>query len=264
MTKNSLEVLISCMNQQDISLVDKSKITTDVLMINQCDTDGEITIEKNGQRIRKIDVNQRGLSNSRNMAIENANGELCLLCDDDEVMEADYADIIQNAFKELPQADIIVFQVKNQTSKLKCKIYQLSRLECLRVSSWQIAFRRSAIMDSGVRFDPWLGAGTQQGCGEENKFLLDCMKKGIKIYHYPQEIASVKQEISTWFHGFDKEFFYQRGRVTGYLLGHLVATAYAVYYAVGKRFMYKEYCSFWEALSYMIKGVWNSKMKKVE
>lgn len=262
MTKNSPEVLISCMNQPDVSLVDKSKITTDVLMINQCDKDGEITIEKNGQRIRKIDVNQRGLSNSRNMAIENAGGGLCLLCDDDEVMEADYAYTIQKAFKELPQADILVFQVKNLASKLKPEVYKLSKLQCLRVCSVQIAFRKDSVKNSGVRFDPLLGAGTVQGCGEENKFLLDCLKAGLKIYHYPQCIATVNQEDSTWFTNFDKEFFYQRGRVTGYMLGRPLALLYAFYYVLGKYSMYKKDCSFLDALRCILKGIFNNDLRK--
>ena len=262
MKNNSLEVLISCMNQSDISLVEDSKITTDVLMINQCDTDGEFLEERNNQCIRKIDVKQRGLSNSRNMAIENAMGDICLLCDDDEVMEPDYQDTIKKAFDEIPQADIIVFQVKNLSNKLKPQIHQLSKLQCLRVCSVQIAFRRKAITESGVRFDPLLGAGTTQGCGEENKFLLDCLKEGLNIYHYPKCIASIKKQDSTWFTKFDKEFFYQRGKVTGYMLGKPLALLYAIYYVFRKRSMYKQDCSSVAAMQCLIKGIFSNELKK--
>ena len=261
----SLEVLISCMNQTDMSLVSKSNITSDVLIINQCGRNAEMITEiRENQKIRRLDVNQRGLSNSRNTALENAKGDICLLCDDDEAMENGYDQCILNAFKEIPKADVIVFQISNQRSKLKDKIYKLSRLECLRVSSWQIAFRRNAVLNANVQFDPWLGAGTEQGCGEENKFLLDCMKCGLKIYHCPTVIASVKQEVSTWFHGYDSTFFYQRGKVTGYILGRPTAMLYAAYYACNKKSVYEKYCSFGEALCCMLKGIWSKESGKME
>ena len=38
--KLKLEVMISCMNQVDCSLVERSGITSDVIMINQCDEKG--------------------------------------------------------------------------------------------------------------------------------------------------------------------------------------------------------------------------------
>lgn len=262
MKDNSLEVLISCMNQSDISLVEKSKITTDVLMINQCNTDGEFFAEKDNQRIRKLDVNQRGLSNSRNLALDNAIGDICLICDDDEEMQPDYKQTIERAFEELPQADIIIFLVKNHACKLKKKIYCLSKLDCLKVCSWQIAFRRKKILDAGIRFDPQLGAGTVQGCGEENKFLLDCLNAGVSIYHHPSHIASVKQEESTWFHGYNKNFFYQRGVVTTYMLGRSLALLYAFYYVVRKRSMYKQDCSSLMALWCLLKGIFSNELKK--
>lgn len=252
----SLEVLISCMNQLDISLIEKSGIITDALMINQCDWDNDLITEKNERRIRKIDVKQRGLSKSRNMAIEYATGDICLICDDDEILNKDYEDVIIHAFEALPQADIIVFQLKNHTSKLKNKIYKLSKLQCLRVCSVQIAFRREVIKDSTIRFDTWLGAGTPQGCGEENKFLIDCLQAGMKIYHYPEEIGMIDQGESTWFTGFNKEFFYKRGIVTRYILGKVLATVYAFYYVFGKYYIYKNDCSLWIAINCILKGIY--------
>lgn len=252
----SLEVLVSCMNQQDISLIEKSGITTDALMINQCDCNGEVIVEKNGKKIRKINTDQRGLSKSRNMAIEYAKGDICLICDDDEILNEGYENNIVHAFEELPQADIIVFRIKNHKTKLKDKIYKLSKFQCLRVCSVQIAFRRKKIKDSSIHFDTQLGAGTPLGCGEENKFLIDCLRAGMQIYHYPKEIAMLEQGTSTWFTGYDRDFFYKRGIVTGYILGKLLATAYAFYYVLGKYSMYKKECSLWNALSCILKGIY--------
>ena len=50
----------------------------------------------------------------------------------------------------------------------------------LRVCSCQITFKRASIIDNKLIFDVKLGAGTGNGAGEENKFLLDCYDKGLK------------------------------------------------------------------------------------
>ena len=52
------------------------------------------------------------------MAIANANGDFCLICDDDERFFPTYVQDIIKAFQDLPQADVIAFQVQRSPSKL--------------------------------------------------------------------------------------------------------------------------------------------------
>ena len=59
-----LEVLISCMNQTDLSIVEKSQLTGDVLIINQAETDSCVEVNHDNQRVRMITTKARGLSNS--------------------------------------------------------------------------------------------------------------------------------------------------------------------------------------------------------
>lgn len=260
----SLEVLVSCMYELDETIIGRSRITSDVLLINQCDCENTLEYKVGNQRIRRIDTKQRGLSHSRNMAIEHAENNLCLLCDDDELFEPDYENTIINAFQQLKNADIIVFLLANQPCSLKRNVHKLNYLECLRVCSWQIAFRRKSILESGVRFNPLIGAGSGNGCGEENKFLMDCYKEGLKIYYFPKNIASVLQVNSTWFRGFDKTFFYQRGIVTRYMLGLPLSVAYAFYYAFVKRNLYGQQISMYCALKEMLYGIRNNDIGKEE
>ena len=260
----SLEVLVSCMHEPDEAIVRRSQINSDVLLINQCDCKNTLEYQVGNQCIRRIDTRQRGLSRSRNMAIEHAQNDLCLLCDDDEIFEPDYETTIINAFQQLKNADIMVFLLANQPCSLKRSIHKLNYLECLRVCSCQIAFRRKSVLESGVRFSPLIGAGSGNGCGEENKFLLDCYKKGLRIYHFPQTIASLRQEGSTWFQGFNDAFFYQRGIVTRYMLGLPLSAVYAFYYAFAKRNLYKQQISIHCALKEMLCGIRNNDIGKEE
>ncbi len=134
--------------------------------------------------------------------------------------------------------------------------------QTMKVSSWQISFRRQRLLDANVRFDPLLGAGTGNGAEEELKFLTDCEKAGLAIYYVPVEIASVGQEQSTWFRGFTGEFFENRGATTRYILGFWLACGYALYYTLRKYSLYRKEISPWAALKATLRGIWKNKIGK--
>jgi len=262
----NLEVLISCMNQNDISIVEKSLLTGNVLIINQCQENQTLEIWREHQRIRMISTTERGLSNSRNMAIHASDGDICLLCDDDEVFNSDYEKVILQSFQRLPDADIIAFHVQNKVTRIK-KACCVNFIQSLKLASYQLAFRRTSILDCGILFDPYIGAGSGNGCGEENKFLIDCLKMGLKIYFIPEAIAELQESSSTWFHGYDKTFFYQRGSTTRYIMGFFPALVYGVYYLFAKRSLYQNSLTLWAAAGAIYRGIINnpiSQQKRVE
>ena len=187
-------------------------------------------------------------------------GDICLIADNDEIFDNDVEEKILKAYQELPQADIIVFNLHNKQTKLKNKIYKLKRLECLRVCSWQITFIRKAIVDNKLNFDIKLGAGTGNGAGEENKFLLDAYDKGLKIYHYPINIARMVENESTWFNGYDEEYFYKHGMTIRYILGFWMGCVYAIYFLVFKYGLYKNDITFYNAFKQKFKGIFENKL----
>lgn len=249
-----LEVLLSCMNQNDTSIVKKSKITSDILIINQASHSSSEESYSGKQHIRMISTTERGLSNSRNMAIQNANGDICLLSDDDEIFDTNYENTILDAFQKLPDADVIAFHVFNKTTRLKPMIQRLRYLNCLKIASYQIAFRRKSILDKQIKFDPFMGAGSGNGSGEENKFLFDCLKNKLKVYYVPTAIATVQPQASTWFFGYNENFFYQRGTATRYYMGSFFAFLYACYYLLAKYPLYHKEISFWKAMKSLLRG----------
>ncbi|CEP47881.1 Glycosyl transferase family 2 [[Clostridium] sordellii] len=83
MKNYNLEVLVSTMNQKDYSLIKKMNIQTDALFINQCDLNQYEELKKYEKNIRIISNTERGLSKSRNQALLNAKGDICLIADDD-------------------------------------------------------------------------------------------------------------------------------------------------------------------------------------
>lgn len=250
----NLEVLLSCMHQEDMSIAQRTHIQSDLLIINQHDKCDFTETICDGHRIRMISTTERGLSRSRNMALENACGDICLICDDDEFFEEGYAAAIIKAFEEMPEADVITFALHHSWRKFPEQQKRLGYVGALKTCSCQIAFRREKILEKNIRFDVEMGSGTGNGGGEENIFLIDCLKRGLKLWYVPAVIATVRQTTSQWFKGHTNQFFYDRGWVNRRLLGLFGAWLYALQYSIMKYPNYKKENSFWNALYFQIAG----------
>lgn len=254
-----------------MKIAGRTGIRTCALIINQCpqaeysdDASSNTCYAQNSScgNIRMLNTNTRGLSKSRNWAIQHAGGDVCLLCDDDEQLDSSYEKVILKAYEALSDADIICFRISNQPSRLKQKTQRLTKWTAMRIASWQITFRRESILKSGIRFDEDMGAGTGNGGGEEVKFLRDCIKAGLKAYYVPKSIGTVAQSESTWFRGFDRDFFYKRGITNRYMLGLPVSILYAAYYTMVKRDLYKEYVTPWQSFKYTLDGIISNDIAK--
>jgi len=96
--KLKLEVLMSAMHQDNFDIENKTKINSDLLIINQCDKDDYVEMTVDGHLWRMISTTERGLSKSRNMALENAKGDIFLCLDSDEILNSKAIEIIINDF----------------------------------------------------------------------------------------------------------------------------------------------------------------------
>lgn len=173
-----IEVLLSCMHQADNSIVKKTNINSDALVINQCNRESyDKYSDQRGNFIRIVSTTERGLSRSRNMAINLAQADICLICDDDEILDDQYVYKILKAFENNPKADVICFALKGLNKKYPKEIVKINFLSALKISSVQIAFRRDKIIKNKIRFDETVGSGVSNAGGEENIFLYNCLRK---------------------------------------------------------------------------------------
>lgn len=257
-----LQILMSCMYQEDNELVVKSQITGDVIVINQCDREAYAEYTTARGIAQMFFTTQRGLTKSRNMALSKSSADICLLCDDDEIFVPEYEKRILKAYENLPEADVIIFKMKNRQPSFEDQVLRLRFPKTMKVSSWQISFKKESLQRAGIKFDELMGAGTGNGAEEELKFLTDCERAGLKIFYVPSVIASVAQTESTWFEGFDEQFFINRGATTRYIMGAPLAVIYAVYYIVKKRKMYESDISPVDALKAILKGMIENKITK--
>lgn len=258
----TLEILMSCMHQTDDALIAASHITGSAVVVNQCDRNEEQRYTTEQGQVRFLSTTQRGLTKSRNMAIAHSTADVCLLCDDDQVFVPGYEEKILGAYEKFPQADVIIFRMVNYPCSFGDSPRPLKFPQTMHVASWQISFRRERILEKGIHFDELLGAGTGNGAEEELKFMLDCQRAGLSIWYVPVEIATVAQQESTWFAGFNEKFFYDRGATTRYILGAPLAAAYAVYYVAKKKEKYQSLLSPAQAMKAIFRGMWENPITK--
>ena len=78
-----VEVLVSCLNQKDSSLVKKLNIQSDAVVINQNNENSYSELNYKNNIVKYVTSDERGLTKSRNLALTYASKDICILCDDD-------------------------------------------------------------------------------------------------------------------------------------------------------------------------------------
>ncbi|MCR5591861.1 MAG: glycosyltransferase [Lachnospiraceae bacterium] len=250
------EVLLSAMHLADESYIDSLNIHSSCVIINQCDRDSEKTVTRtvpSGQMdIRYVETTQRGLSKSRNMAIRKASGPVCILCDNDVEYVDGYDEIINGAFAKY-DADLIVFFIKRpeRSRPIFKNPRRMGYLSVLKIFSPEIAFRLDSV--KGIGFNELFGAGAKYFMGEENLFLYECLKRKKKIVYVPEKIAEVRDEESTWFKGYNKEFFVARGANYA-AMSRIFSVPLILQFAVRKRKLYSDSMGMIGAIIEMFRG----------
>lgn len=251
------------MHQHDHSIIEKSNVQTDVVVVNQCDLDSISEFDftnKYGNKCHAkfINTTERGLSRSRNLAIQNAWGDICLICDDDELLDDDYSKKILSSYDSHPDKHVIIFQIERKDKQTPKKYPQnegaVGLKQILQTSSVQITFRRNKILENHISFDVKLGSGTGNGAGEENKFLIDSKKAKLFIYYVPINIGTVLMGNSSWFKGYDAEYMRNRGWVSRRILGSCVGFAYIIFFVIRHRNLYSNNLSIASAFKNMFVG----------
>ena len=233
-----LVVLISCMYQDDTSIIERNNIQTDAVVINQCDKDEIIEfdyINKKGANchVKFINTTERGLSKSRNMAISNSWGDIVILCDDDEFFANDYEKSVIHQFETHPSFSIIAFKLIYDRKIFGDKEKIFNRFTATSLSSAQLALRRNDILKTGVTFDARLGSGSGNGGGEESKYMFQLIGKGLKAIYVPVLMAEVKSNgPSLWFEGYTDQYIINEGWCYRRIFGVLYAYPLIWYHAL--------------------------------
>lgn len=253
----NIEVLISTMNQENIDFLKKLNLSTNAVVINQSNFCEIKNLEYQNYQVQMITKNERGLSKSRNCAISNSKSDICVIADDDITYTNDYSKIIQKAYLDNPNADIIAFQVERVGPGKKVfrkKAKWENYLSCMKISSVEITFRRKSIIDNNILFNENLGAGAHFLMGEENVFLYEAMKKKLKVLYLPIKIGEVDTSESTWFKGYNAKYFQSLGAAY-YNMSKYIYPFLIFQFSIRKYKLYSREFTYKKAIKEMFKGV---------
>ena len=257
------EHLISTMNRADFSFV-KSEMRCEcgAVVVNQNTSPSAQRLTIDGIDVKAVSTEETGLSNSRNMLLENAAGDIEIIGDDDLTYADGYRGVIEQAYQEYPDADIIAFQYAKYPHEdiphhpvLK-KAGRIGLRTVSRVRSVELTFRRESILNAGLRFDPAFGLGAEYKTGEENIFVADALRAGLRVYYYPRIICMTPptpEERMKFAKGFDEDFFICKGACF-YRIYRQYYLPFAFGYLLSKRKTVLKETSFFSALKYMNNG----------
>lgn len=213
--KSRLQVLCVAMNQNDLTLVEKLNVSSDLIIANQSDSNNFIEKTYPWGNVKMVSTNTRGVGKNRNTAFLYAEDEILLLSDDDMRYSDSYVDDILGEFDRHPDADVIIFNITSsdpkRPQKQNASTKQLYRFSRLPYGGPRIAIRKSSWEESNVWFTTLFGGGAKYSNGEDSLFLADLQKKGLVMYVSKVNIGTVSMDESSWFKGTNEEFYFNKG-----------------------------------------------------
>lgn len=253
-----IETLVATMNRKSFDFLEGMNIKTDTIVINQTDHRASEQRRINENSVTIIHDDKRGLSRSRNLALDHSTADICVIADDDMIYQEDYDTRILKAYKDHPEADIIAFIVHRKGNDKRQKQFRKEKnwenyLTSMKISSVEITFKRERILEKGIRFNENIGAGTAFPNGEESTFLYECLRKGLKVLYLPLSIGEVDVSESTWHEGYNKKHFYAVG-ARFYNMTKRYNRLLMLQFALRKYKEYKDEASFSQVLKWMNEG----------
>lgn len=227
-TALNLQVLLSTMNRDNLSFLtdifsEEDLKRVSIIVVNQTVEGHEIKEEH--PNVLVINSFEKGLANSRNLALKRATAQICLIADDDVKYPAGFSLKILNAFKKYPHSGIITFQIETfegapYTKYPKKAVKNAGIFKILNTSSIEIAFRREKIIENHLFFNPLFGLGGTFNGSLEQVFLTDAQKKELLISYVPQVIVQHAWYSSGKDYG-TQRYYEVRGALYRHIFGKL-------------------------------------------
>lgn len=155
---------------------------------------GEI-LKKHSFEYKHVIATGIGPSNSRNVTMDLATGDIYTFGDDDGWYKDDTLEKIIGYFKKY-DPDVLSFKhfdpvkKKSTLNYPKKAIMGLNKIQLLRQANLDLWYNAKTIDPHTHKFDERFGTGTKYNSGEENIYLIDAYNEGRKkMYYFPEIMA---------------------------------------------------------------------------
>ncbi|MEN6391102.1 MAG: hypothetical protein ABFD04_11855 [Syntrophomonas sp.] len=211
-----IETLVAAMNQKDASLYQAMNLRTDAIIANQAGGWDCRDYRFEYGQCTLVTTPERGVGRNRNQAFLRSGADILLLADDDLVFFDDYPVVVDKAFRELPDADLIIFALASSPDArdLAAPVSRVKRVgifNFMRYGAPGVAIRRKSLLKANLWFSLLFGGGAPYSHGEDTLFLREALRKSLRIYAYPQAVAAINTGNSSWFTGYHEKYFYDKG-----------------------------------------------------
>ncbi len=195
-TKEDLQLLIATTHRNSLDFLklmfcQVSIADYQIIVVNQ--TTPKHIIKSNLDNVTIINSFEKGLSKSRNLAIEQATKPLCLLLDDDIALIKGFEKHIITAHNLNPEATVVSFQTLTTTGKpywkYPKKTQKFNTHIRTNVLSPEITIKLEGIKKKRIEFDEYFGLGAIFSDGENYLFLKEVAYRGLQSYFYPANIV---------------------------------------------------------------------------
>ncbi len=190
------EILISTMFRSDLSFLEGMFPNGDdsvypILIVNQTDTARQLVSTQGNVRV--INTEERGLPQSRNMAIQNAIGEICLVADDDVTYIPNLQSVILGGYITYPDAVVVTFQLQKTNGEIFRKYPDVTRhtnSSYKTVNGVVISFKKDVLLQNNVLYNPHFGLGAIFSGANGYVFMRNVMKAKLPAYFVPTVILT--------------------------------------------------------------------------
>ena len=198
--KHDIEILIATMHRNNLDFLKNmfpdGYEQLQLLIVNQ--TDKDTVLESNSKHIKVFNSFEKGLSKSRNLALEHATSTICLFADDDVIFLNNFETTIKKAFQENNVA-VITFQIQTTDGHLFWNYPAKNGFhkQLNKILSPEIAINRKEIIANNIRFDEQFGLGAIFEDSENYIFLKEVSEKLQMPYFHKKTIGTHPPETSS-------------------------------------------------------------------
>lgn len=252
-----LEILVATTRRKDLNWISKMNLQCDTIIANQSDYYGYEESLYNGKKIQMLSTKTIGVGKNRNLTLLMSDADIIIFADDDMSYYDGVENAVKKAFEKLPNADVIVFGLDmvrkgSVYERRKENIKKKFLINSLKYGTCRIAVRREALVKKNITFSTLFGGGCLYGSGEDSLFLKDCFQSKLRIYSYPHVLGSCSKDYSSWFTGYDKKFFFDKGALLNAMFPKM-KNIVKIYFAI--HFLKKSDLNLRTIIRYMNKGI---------
>lgn len=149
-----------------------------------------------GLKRRDVIVSQihgQGVTKCRNNGLKLAQGDVCVIADDDVTFSHSYFDTILKSYNE-HNFDVTCFKINTLDQDKEYKKYPKTVTPIRSISEYsasaiEITFNRKAVINRHLQFDERFGLGSWLNTGHEDLFIYDAIKAGLSVGFIPEFIV---------------------------------------------------------------------------